>query len=87
MSENGKILSALVIGAAAGAVLGLLFAPSKGSELREKIKDNAGDVMDDLADKIKEGKEALAGLKDRVMSKGENLKNKTEQEWADLKSN
>ncbi len=48
MSDNGKILGALVLGAAAGAVLGLLFAPSKGSELVGKIKDNAEDLIDDL---------------------------------------
>jgi len=78
MSDNGKILGALVLGAAAGAVLGLLFAPSKGSELRGKIKDNAGDLIDELTDKIKEGKEALSGLKEKAMSKAEDLKTAAE---------
>jgi gas vesicle protein len=74
MSDNGKILGALVLGAAAGAVLGLLFAPSKGSELVSKIKDNAEDLIDDLTSKIKEGKEALSGFKDKAMSKADDLK-------------
>lgn len=71
MTTNGKIIGALLVGAAAGAVLGLLFAPSKGSELRKKIKDNTGDLVDDLTDKIKEGKEMLSGLKEKVMAKAD----------------
>jgi gas vesicle protein len=78
MSENGKILGALVLGAAAGAVLGLLFAPSKGSELRGKIKDNAEDLLDELSDKIKEGKEAFTNIKEKVMSKADDLKTSAE---------
>ncbi|MES2397690.1 MAG: YtxH domain-containing protein [Bacteroidota bacterium] len=70
MTTNGKIIGALLLGAAAGAVLGLLFAPSKGSDLRQKIKDSTSDLADELSDKIKEGKEALSGLKERVMSEG-----------------
>ena len=42
MSENGKVLSALLLGAAAGAVLGLLLAPEKGSDTRKKIKTGGG---------------------------------------------
>lgn len=68
MTTNGKIIGALLLGAAAGAVLGLLFAPSKGSDLRQKIKDSTSDLADELSDKIKEGKDALSGLKERVMS-------------------
>jgi gas vesicle protein len=86
MSDNGKVLGALLLGAAAGAVLGLLFAPSKGSELRQKISDNAGDLIDELSDKIGEGKEMLAGLKDKAMSKADDLKGKAEEELSGMKS-
>lgn len=68
MTENGKIVSALVLGAAAGAVLGLLFAPSKGSELIQKIKDGASDLIDELNEKAKGNKETLSELKDEVIS-------------------
>lgn len=83
MSDNGKILGALVLGAAAGAVLGLLFAPSKGSDLRTKIKDNAEDLIDELTEKIKEGKDTLSGMKDKVKSKMEDVKDKAEDEIAE----
>lgn len=93
MTENTKLLGALVLGAAAGAVLGLLFAPDKGSELRSKIKGNLNDVIDQLSSKIDEGKSALNDLKDKAMSKADDLKNKAtdlkdeaETEFSNMKS-
>ncbi|MCW3086189.1 MAG: Gas vesicle protein [Bacteroidetes bacterium] len=86
MSDNGKLLGALVLGAAAGAVLGMMFAPGKGSDLRKKISDNAGDLIDELTEKIKQGKDTLTDLKDKAMSKAEDLKSKAEEEMDNYKS-
>jgi gas vesicle protein len=52
--NNGKLLGALLIGAAIGAALGILFAPAKGDETRRKISDKARDLTDDLTGMIKE---------------------------------
>ncbi|MCE3226376.1 MAG: hypothetical protein K0S32_927 [Bacteroidetes bacterium] len=80
MKDNTKILGALVLGAAAGAVLGLLFAPDKGSKLRQKIKEDAEGLIDDLAEKINEGKAALEEMKEKAMSKADDLRSKVEDE-------
>jgi gas vesicle protein len=81
MKDNTKILGALVLGAAAGAVLGLLFAPSKGSELRQQIKDNAEDLIDELAEKINEGKETISNLREKAMAKADEFKSQAETEF------
>ena len=85
MSENGKVLSALLLGAAAGAVLGLLLAPEKGSDTRKKIMTGANDLIDQLSQKIEEGKEALYGLKNKAASQAEDLKEKAKSKVDSLK--
>jgi gas vesicle protein len=85
MSDNGKILSALLLGAAAGAVLGLLFAPGKGSDTRKNLQGSAEDLIGKLSDSISEGKDMLMGLKDRAFAKGEELKHKAAAKAEGLK--
>lgn len=79
MANNGKILAALLMGAAAGATLGVLFAPDKGSETRRKIADRASELGDGLNDSISKGKEVITGLKDRVTGKAEEVKERVQQ--------
>lgn len=74
MNDSGKLLGTLLLGVAAGAAIGILFAPEKGSETRRKIVGNAEDLVDQLSDKITEGKKALVDMKDRAMGKAEDLK-------------
>jgi gas vesicle protein len=49
---NGKALLAVLAGVAAGAALGVLFAPDKGSTMRKKIGRKGEDLADALSDKI-----------------------------------
>jgi gas vesicle protein len=52
--SNTKLLLALLGGAAAGAALGVLFAPEKGSEMRRNITDTARRITDALLSKAEQ---------------------------------
>ena len=60
----------MLAAAAAGAAIGILLAPEKGSELRRKIKTGFDEVMEDVAELLAVGKEEMknmyAGAKDEV---------------------
>ena len=47
--ENVKILTAATIGAIAGCSLGILFAPRKGSETRQKIKECFSNIKENIS--------------------------------------
>jgi gas vesicle protein len=48
----GKIAIGVLAGVAVGAVLGILFAPDKGSETRKKLTRRGSDLVDELKDKV-----------------------------------
>jgi gas vesicle protein len=50
--NNGKLVGAVLLGAAIGGVLGVLFAPDKGTETRKKIMAKGGDLRDSIKDKF-----------------------------------
>lgn len=51
-----RIITAFVAGAAIGAVLGVLFAPDKGSETRRKMNEEGKKMADAVKNKFKEAK-------------------------------
>jgi gas vesicle protein len=50
--SSGKVLLGVLAGVAAGALIGILFAPDKGSETRKKIVEKGEDYVDGMKDKF-----------------------------------
>ena len=50
--NSGRVFLGILAGLAAGAMLGLLFAPEKGADTIKKITDMGDDFTDDLDQKF-----------------------------------
>lgn len=75
MSNNGNTVLGILAGTAVGAVLGILFAPDKGSETRRKIAEEAALKRDLAANKATEFRDSLA---DSLGTQKSNLNNQVE---------
>ncbi len=52
--SSGKVLLGVLAGVAAGALLGILFAPDKGSVTRKKISKKGEDYAESVKEKFDE---------------------------------
>lgn len=66
MTNTSKVLIALGTGLAVGGILGVLFAPDKGSVTRHKIAEAPKKLADNIKGKIKIGKEKVDEMLNRV---------------------
>ena len=55
--ETGNVLLGFLVGAVAGGVAALLFAPATGRETRQKIADGLGKAKDRVCDEYANAKE------------------------------
>lgn len=101
--ENNKstVIVPILIGAAAGLVLGILFAPDKGKSTRNKIKTKVLDTTHELSDQIVHAKDEITKFaKDKkaefdqkmdtkisnLSYKAENIIDKLEEKLEELKA-
>lgn len=77
-NDTGKLLSAILLGAAIGGALGILFAPDKGSETRKKISTKGHDLTDAVKDKfgkiVDKFKKDVEAIKDQAADYADNGK-------------
>jgi gas vesicle protein len=59
--NSGKIILGALAGLAAGALIGVLFAPDKGSESRHKIVKKGEDYLDSVKNKFNSLLDTIAG--------------------------
>jgi gas vesicle protein len=86
MNTNSKIVLGILGAAAAGAIIGLLVAPEKGSDLRTKISNNARDMAGELADWLNAKQKDLKDVKNNLVGSAENLSEEVGNEWKKTKN-
>ena len=81
MNNTAKIITALAAGAVAGAVIGVLFAPDKGSETRKKVSEEGKRLAQSLKEKLNQLKEKsdevvsnIQRSMDELEAKGETMR-------------
>lgn len=72
---NSKVFWGIVTAAAAGAVIGMLFAPEEGTQIRKKIKKKTNSLASELIDALEKSKQKAGETADDLKAKGEKYKN------------
>jgi gas vesicle protein len=81
--STGKVFLGLLAGVAAGALIGVLFAPEKGCETRKKIAKKGKDYADDLTRKMNDFIEDMSQKFETVVRKA---KDSAENETGNVNS-
>lgn len=78
-----NLLLGLIVGAAAGAVVGILYAPDKGEKTRNKLKKQTDKLsaeikegVDEILDSIKEQVDRTKGMVSDAEKAGKDVKDK-----------
>lgn len=83
--SSSKLLAGILVGAAAGAVLGILFAPEKGCDTRKKIADSTSDLGETLKTKFSEMTDTLKEKYESVRSDANEMLQKGKSYGEDVK--
>lgn len=86
MNDNSKVLIALLAGVAAGAAFGLLFAPERGTDTRDKLSESLKNLGDSIKEKAAEEIDNLSGFKDKVVTNIKSKINGAEDEFSSAKA-
>jgi gas vesicle protein len=74
MNTTTKVILGLSVAAAAGAAIGMLLAPEKGSDLQKKIKEGVQDWLSHFSGLLLTGKELASEFKSQAQHEVNELK-------------
>ncbi|CDT10026.1 Aspartyl-tRNA synthetase [Sphingobacterium sp. PM2-P1-29] len=83
MNDNSKVVLALLAGLVAGTALGILFAPDKGTETRDKLNESLADLGDAIRERAEEQFDQLNDFKEKVVATLKTKINKGEEIFED----
>lgn len=84
--KTDKVILGVLGGLAAGAILGILFAPDKGEKTRKKIKNKGIDYADELKYQYGETANSLSKKYDSIKQEGKSLLKEGKSKFENLKS-
>jgi gas vesicle protein len=82
----GKTMLGVLAGFAAGALVGVLLAPEKGSETRKKLTKLGEDSLGDLTDKFNELRDQITEKLGSVQDDGMKIIEKGKSKYEDAKN-
>ncbi len=82
--KSGKVVLSAVVGVAAGAVLGMLFAPAKGSATRKRVAGKITDYAEDVQENLNEYIDATTEEYDTIKKGAVSLVNKGKEKAASV---
>ena len=85
MNSTSKTILAVMGAAAVGAIIGMLVAPEKGSDLRRRITDATGDWSHQLSDLLAQGKDQLNNLKNKATTEASRYTSEAEERVNSMK--
>ena len=83
--SSGKVFLGVLAGLAAGALLGILFAPEKGSVTRKKISKKGEDYADILKEKFDEFLDNISGKYEETKEEGSDISEQAQSKPAEAK--
>ena len=81
MTTTTKVILGIVGAAAAGVVIGMILAPEKANEIKQRVKDYANDWTSQLSDLFADGKEEFDNIRNRAGRTADDVRNRAADQF------